>query len=298
MIEIFFLQCQNISSTTSSWIVEKILPSLIGTGTALFVFYLTTRRDKNKEEKKKDEERGDKVTYLKSLLDNVINVTTQQRTNLNNHIEKIKQNTVDFHLMTFVPLTDFKRATETLSKEDYFTAFNKFYRDKLDTTKVYNSLLSNIDYLNAQFVEVPEILKRSQQFDYERKLQYKELVDKTINMTGTILLRESANMQPIFQQMDKILLDFMTNLKDHSDITYYNNEFSIKMNDLLVSYMLTPGVTTSDEIRLLAENTRNANQLFSIINKSNLMVADDIEEIEKLVNNSLEETIKIKQSLS
>jgi hypothetical protein len=298
MIEIFFLQCQNLNATNSNWIVDKILPSLIGTGTALFVFYLTTRRDKNKEEKKMDEERGDKVTYLKSLLDNIINVTTQQTKNLSEHIEKIKQNTVDFQLMTFVPLTDFKRAIETLSKEEYFTAFNKFYREKINTTKVYNSLISNIDYLNAQFVEVPEILRKSQQFDYERKLQYKELVDKTINMTGTILLKESANMSPFFQQMDKILLDFMTNLKDHSDITYYNNEFSIKMNDFIVSYMLTPGVTASDEIMLLAENTRNANQLFGIINKSNLMVADDIEEIKKLVDSSLEETIKIKQSLS
>lgn len=70
------------------------------------------------------------------MLDNIIHATTQQRDNLNYHLEKIKQNPVEFQLMSFVTLTDFKRAVETLSKEEYFTAFNKIYREKIDSTKI------------------------------------------------------------------------------------------------------------------------------------------------------------------
>jgi hypothetical protein len=104
-------------------------------------------------------------------------------------------------------------------------------------------------------------------------------------------------MTPFYQQMDNILLDFITNLNDDSDITYYNNEFSIKLNSFLVNHMLTPGITVSDEIRLLAENTRNANQLFNIIKKSNLILAGDIIEINTLVDNSIKEINKIKNNL-
>jgi hypothetical protein len=297
MIHTFFLQCQHIAATNSNWLLDKLLPSLIGAGTALFVFYLTTKRDKKKEQKKKEDDRSDKVIYLKSLLDNIINVTKQQRDNLVEHIEKVRQNSVDFQLMTFVPLTDFTRAIETLSKEDYYSAFNKIYKEKINSSKTYNSIISNVDYLHAQFVEVPEILRKSQQFDFERKLQYKELVDKTINMTGNILFQLRQNMPPVFQAMDNILLEFMEGLNNHADITYYNNEFVIKMNDFLVNYMLTPGIQVPNEILILAENTRNAKQLYSIIIKSNLEVADDIENINKLVNNSLDETIQLRESL-
>lgn len=298
MIHFFLLQCQQSAPTNSNWLLDKLLPSLIGAGTALLVFYLTTKRDKKKEQKKKEDDRADKVIYLKSLLDNIINVTKQQRDNLVSHIEKVRQNSVDFQLMTFVPLTDFTRAIETLSKEDYYSAFNKFYKEKINSSKTYNSIISNVDYLHAQFVEVPEILRKSQQFDYERKLQYKELVDKTINMTGNILFQLRQNMPPVFQAMDNILLEFMEGLQNHTDITYYNNEFVIKMNDFLVAYMLTPGVQVPNEILILAENTRNAKQLYSIIIKSNLEVADDIENINKLVNHSLDDTLKLRESLT
>lgn len=298
MLQFFLLQCKLLSDSASSWLLDKLLPSLIGSGTALLVFYLTTKRDKNKEAKKKSDERTDKVIYLKSLLDSLLTVAKQQSDNLNSHVLKVRNNSVDFQFMSFVPLTDFIRAIETLSKEEYYSAFNKFYKEKIDSAKTYNSILSNIDYLHAQFVEVPEMLKKSQQFDYERKMQYKELVDRTLNMTGAILFNLRENMPTIFQAMDNIHLDFMTGLKDHSDLTYYNSDFVIKMNDFLVNYMLTPGQQVPNEIMVLSENTRNAKQLYDIIIKSNLEVADDIESIKKQIDHSLDDTNKLRKSLT
>lgn len=98
--------------------------------------------------------------------------------------------------------------------------------------------------------------------------------------------------------MDKILLDFMTNLKDQSDINYFNNEFVIKMNEFLVNHILTQGSITSDEVMLLSIDTRNSEQLFSAIIKSNLLIADDMKEIKERVNNSLKRVIELKQSPS
>ena len=114
MIETFFLQCQ-VQSATSNWFLDKLLPSFIGAATALLVFFLTSRRDRNKERRKKDDERGDKMSYLRNLLTNVVKLTEHQSQNLEEHIAKVKANDVDFHLMTFVPLTDFVRAIDTLS---------------------------------------------------------------------------------------------------------------------------------------------------------------------------------------
>jgi hypothetical protein len=118
MIETFLLQCQ-AQVAASNWFLDKLLPAFIGSATALLVFFLTSRRDRNKERRKKDDERTDKINYLKNLLTNVIKLTTQQKENLHDYIEKVKANNVDFQLMTYVPLTDFVRAIDALSKEDY-----------------------------------------------------------------------------------------------------------------------------------------------------------------------------------
>jgi hypothetical protein len=291
MIETFFLQCQ-AQVATSNWFLDKLLPSFIGAATALLVFYLTSRRDRNKERKTKDDERGDKISYLKNLVTNVIKLTKDQSQHLEEHIEKVKANDVDFHLMTFVPLTDVVRAIDTLSKEDYFIAFNRYYKDKFDTTKKFERILSNIDFLHAEFMEVPEILRKAQQFDYERKLQYKENVDKTISLVGNLLFSVRRNMRPPFDLLDSLFLEFMEGLKNNADINYYNDKFVVPINDFFVNYLSNSNNSVSPEILTVAENSRNAKQLYNIIKSSNKEVGSDMTQINELVKASL---IELKQ---
>jgi hypothetical protein len=282
MIETFFLQCQ-VQAETNNWFLDKLLPSFIGAATALLVFFLTSKRDRNKEQSKKDDERGDKMSYLKNLLTNVVTLTEHQSKNLDEHIEKVKTNDIDFHLMTFIPLTDFIRAIETLSKEDCFIAFNQYYKDKFDTTKIFEKALSNIDFLHAEFMEVPEILKKAQQFDYERKLQYKDTVDKTISLVGNLLFSVRRNIRPPFDLLDKLFLEFMEGLKNHSDLNYYHHKFVLPINDLFVDYLSDSNNSVSQEILTIAENSRNANQLYNTIKLSNREVGLDMTQINDLV---------------
>ena len=299
MIKIFILQCQLLPTpTNSNWFLEKLLPSFIGSATALLVFYLTTRRDKGKEKKKKDEERSDKMSYLKNLLTNVIKLTEQQSNNLQEHIDKVKVNDIDFQLMTFVPLTDFVRAIETLSKEDYFIGFNKFYKDKFDTTKQFERILSNIDFLHSQFLEVPQILKKSQDFDYERKMQYKENVDKTISLVGNLLFAVRRHMQAPWDKVDNIFLGFMEGLKNHTDLSYYHHQFVTPINDFFVDYLSDSNNSVSQEILIIAENSRNAKQMYNIIKSSNREVSTDIEQIKDSVVSSMTELKELRSQLT
>jgi len=288
MIEFFILQCQ-AQTTASSSFLEKLLPSFVGTATALLVFYLTTIRDKNKEKTKKDEERTDKMSYLKNLLSNVIKLTKQQIENVQEYINKVEENDLDFHLMTLVPLTDYNRAIDTLSKDEYFISFNRFYKEKFDTTKKYERILSNIDYLNAEFIQITEMLKKSQQFDYERKLQFKETVDKTISLVGNFLLSIRQNLHPPFHILDQRFLSFMEGLKDHSDIQYYHDEFIIPINDFCVNYLSVPGNPQIPEILLIAENSRNSKQFFQIIKDSNKETGTDLTKIKQSLVKSLDD---------
>ncbi len=296
MIETFFLQCQ-VQAATSNWFLDKLLPSFIGAATALLVFFLTSRRDRNKERRKKDDERGDKMSYLKNLLTNVLKLTEHQSQNLEEHIAKVKANDVDFHLMTFVPLTDFVRAIDTLSKEDYFIAFNRFYKDKFDTTKKFERVLSNIDFLHAEFMEVPEILRKAQQFDYERKLQYKENVDKTISLVGNLLFSVRRSMRPPFDLLDSLFLEFMEGLKNHADLNYYNDKFVVPINDFFVNYLSDSSNSVSQEILTIAENSRNAKQLYNIIKSSNKEVGSDMTQINELVKSSLTELKELQKEI-
>lgn len=297
-IEVLFAFGFSGGAGSGNYIIDKVLPSLIGTGSALLIFYLTTKRDRNKEQKDKLEEREDKITYLKSLVDNIIVVTTQQRDHLSKHVRKIRENNVDFQLMTFVPLTDFNRAIEILNKEEYYLSYSKYFKEKIDTAKTFNALQANIEYLDAQFFEIKEILRKSQQFDHERKEHFKELIDKSMSITGDILLQNKDDMPQIFKDIDEILLNFLTGLQDNSDISYYYNEFAIKMNGLLVDHILTPGTKVSNEIRALSENIRNAIQLFEFIKKSNSAVATDIDDIRNQVEGSLTKITDIRGEMN
>jgi len=296
MIEIFILKVQS-QVTNSNWFFDKLMPSFIGAATALFVFFLTSRRDRNKERRIKDEELDNKISYLNNLLSNVIKLTKQQSENLQSHVNKVKENDVDFNLMTFVPLTDFVRAIETFSKEDYFIAFNRYYKDKFDTTKKFGRILSNIDFLHAEFMEVPEILKKSLHFDNERKLQYKENVDKTISLIGNLLYSIRGHMEPPFEILDTIFLEFMEGLINHADINYYNDKFVLPINDFFVNYLSDSDNYISQVILSIAENSRNAKQLYNDIKASNREVGSTITQIKELVDSSLEELEQLKTEI-
>jgi hypothetical protein len=229
---------------------------------------------------------------------NVIKLTENQSQNLEEHIEKVKANNVDFHLMTFVPLTDVVRAIDTLSKEDYFIAFNLYYKHKFDTTKKFERILSNIDFLHAEFMEVPEILRKAQQFDYERKLQYKENVDKTISLVGSLLFSVRRNMRPPFDLLDSLFLEFMEGLKNHADINYYNDKFVVPINDFFVNYLTDSNNSISQEILTIAENSRNAKQLYNIIKSSNKEVGLDMTQINGLVKDSLLELKQLQKDIA
>ena len=287
MLDFFLLQASPVTAN-SNWFLDKLLPSLIGSGTALLVFYLTTRRDRSKEQKKRQDEREDRISYLKSLLNSIVQVATLQRDNLANYVRKITDNPVDFHLLTSVPLTDFVRAIEVLNKEDYYSAFNKHYKNKINAPFTFNRIISNVDYLHVQFLAVQDMLKKSQQFDYKRKLLYKTIVDRAINTTGNLLIQRKESMPPIFKQMDEILFQFMQGLTDPSNLPYHDKKFVVKMDELLVSYLLS-AKETPNELLVLEADTREAKGLFQTIIKANLLVADDINEIYKQVRSVLTE---------
>ena len=263
----------------NTWALDSIIPSFIGSATALVVFYLSTRTDRNVEKRKKNEEQSDKIHYLKSLIKNVLRVTEQQIRYTKEYNSKILEKDTELALMTFLPLTAFVRATDALSKEDYFKAFNIHYKNKFDTIQTFEGICSNIDFIHANLQEIPNILERLMKSDYEQKVKYQGMIDKIISLLGILLVTVRRNMRPPFELLEGDYLKFVEGLKDYTNISYYHEALVIPVNNFFVDYLSNPTNPISDEILSISELSRNTKQLFDVIKKSNQDVKKQFDEI-------------------
>jgi hypothetical protein len=152
--------------------------------------------------------------------------------------------------------------------------------------------------LHAQFIEIKEILRKSQQFDDERKTQYKEYIDKLVSEITTISISINRNPSSPISGLNQIFYEFMKNLNDPADISYYNDKFVKRVNSFLIAYLTTPTNPMSQNILTTAEYSRNAKQLFDLIKKSNAEVGNDMSQIKEAVETSLKELDHLLKDIS
>ena len=76
--------------------------------------------------------------------------------------------------MTFIPLNDLKRASNTLNLEDYLLAYvDKYSSDRKKSIKEFKEIIASIDYLLEIFAQIPQQLQKAQTYDFEKKLKFK-----------------------------------------------------------------------------------------------------------------------------
>ena len=162
--------------------------------------------------------------------------------------------------------------------------------------KIYNKLLSNIDYLHAYFIEIPKIAERAVKSDEDKKGKLKLMVDEAITNTGQFLNSDDGR-DSIFNDMETILTSFLTNLINNSDSSYYINNFIIPLHQFTLEYINLHHSKSIKEVLRLAELCRNARQLFNFIGKENLLLAVGLKSDIDLIQESIDELSEQKQTL-
>lgn len=227
------------------WTLGKdfILPSAIAALAAFMIYYIfikETKRDKEANKTKKQQESQDKLLYFSTLVHNVLQNSQQQKEHLNALIVSIKDDPISFHLMTQVPLYDHKRIVEIINLEDYLLSFaNYFKTNRTNSILEFQKIISSIDYLYSTFTLLIDVQAKSQQFDHERKIRYAQLFQSAHEKLQLFLV--------IFERLDnKFSKDFFqcfaTFSSKHqgknSDIALYNFIFFQPFHAFFVNYIL------------------------------------------------------------
>ena len=144
--------------------LKDIISALIGTGTALLLFYLTINSDKKKEKKKSKEEDSNRVRHFSNLVKSSIGHVETITSNLDEMVSEYEKNNLDFQLLRFSPNKSFNRLEKLLKNENYFLSYiNTFGESKI---KTFNNISSEVDYFNMQIDQLWTMVEKSQHFDY------------------------------------------------------------------------------------------------------------------------------------
>ena len=260
--------------------LKDIVSALIGTGTALLVFYLSIKSERKKERKKGQEENENRIRHFSNLTKSSINHVKNIISNLEKMISEYEKNTIDFQLLMFSPNKSFNRLEKLLKNENYFLS----YIDKFGETKIktFNNLSTEVDYFNMQIDQIWEMVEKSQKFDYKRKKEFKEQVNKLMNLTAWLTKQPELLEERDIIKLNTYILDFHDNMTNEADLNYFYGYIRKILEDVLIKY-------ASNQIILgKLPKFKDASLLFREIQLQNNNHKEDLKQISETLKNTLE----------
>lgn len=273
-MNIVFQSGEFYNADSSFW--TTAFGALIGTLTALIVFVLQVKHDRKKEKEHTDKLINQKLHYFSSMVESIVELAKIQSNHLKVFYEDQRKDTINMQLLTLLPDNDLKRFSEIQNHEEYYHAYLTAFGYNSETVKEYRKYYARVDFLYTQTNLFKDMLQKSTQFDYERKVQYKEIIEKAMDETAFIFNRakQSNQVDDFANFLSESLLKFYSGEINYSDL----NEFQTKFVDP-VKIGIIEKFGTIEQAMQLAFELKKATYLLTDINVSNSSVADDFEKI-------------------
>lgn len=273
--------CQILNFFTDKSFLQDIFSALIGSGTALFVFYLTIIHERKKQKKSLNKETENRIRNFINLIHSSINHADTTISNLGEMVAIYKENLLDFQLLRFSPNKSFERLDELLKNDSYFQSYSKKYgKQNVDT---YNRISLIIDFFNMQLTQLWDIIEKAQGFDHERKTKFKDTSNQILNEVAKLTVTEDSGITKIdIDALGTLLVDFHEGLPTNNNLKYLYSFNRNVLENVLKRYI---GNLKAME---LIELIRDSSVLFDEIHKQNEAHKETLEAIKNEMSNSLE----------
>lgn len=280
MLQIIFRQfcetCGEEGGSLWSDLIIAILGGVIGTGSAILVFYLSNRRQVKIDNLKKLENQNNKLYYLASLLKSSINILKAQKDNLKRFVYDLKKDPIYVPDMSFVPMYDIKRIVEVLNLEDYFLSYTLKYGTTLENVKEYKSIISSLDFLYATFNSIVGELEKGKLHDHERKVQFNSDYQEAYEIFGRILFYLDRNQPPLRKDVTDAYKNFTDNFTNPYDLEYYYDYFIVPLHNIFAAYVSDPTNHMTEDIMSFSVKIKNLRSLFEYKKSNNVVFANDL----------------------
>lgn len=268
---------------------QNLIGALIGTGTAILIFYMTISSDKKKEKKKNHEADLNRITHFSNLVNSSISHIEIIIQNLQDVIQKYEDGEIKFQLLRFSPDKSLIRLEELLKNENYMLSFVSVFGK--DNISKFNNISREVDFFNMQIEQILDILKISQKFDYERKNDFRAKANELLQISVSLTNKENFLTAEHIQLLESIIEDFYVNTIDPTDLKLYY-DFTINiLEKILINYI------ENQQHIIYIEKFRNTSILFNeIINQINHH-KEDLEQIkntmQKILNSYKTDTLEL-----
>ncbi len=244
-------------------LLSNLLSGLIGAGSAIGVFYLQTAHDKKVERRKQNEKDSSTIEYLKISLEKTHKTIEEYIAILKNFNTDITKDPLRFPNADYLLFPYAERLAKKVDQNDIFFALrNKF--NKEDAIKYYSIIYSVVDYIVSSLPEIYQIQDRAIEQDMARKLKYKQIVEKNIDVIATTGLRHEGKFGPRFSEdISSLLTSFFSERQDNTDFSYYQNNFVDKLKTYIIEKKQL-------ELIEIATELKHATQIFESIKQHNL----------------------------
>lgn len=259
---------------------KDVISALIGTGSALLIFYLTLRADKKKEKKKNKEDDQNRLRHFSNLIGSSVGHIESVTANLDEMINAYETNQIDFQLLRFSPNKSLIRLEKLIKNENYFLAYaNEFGENKI---KTFNNISTKVDYFNMQIDQIWEMVKSSQKFDNERKVRFKEQVNELMNLTAWFTKQPNILSPEDIEMLNIFIKEFYDNLTNEADLEYFYKYIRRILEKVLIRYV------NNQTVLEILPKFRETSALFKEIQLQNIHHKEDLQQISKALKESLE----------
>ena len=203
--------------------------SLAAIAAAYLIYWLTNKHSRID----RAQEAKDLLIYFKGLVANVIQIAKNQTSNIEAYCLSIQEYDLQPAILRFLPMYNLKKIAEGDSMDRILIAYIRAFPGPADAID-FSNLISKVEYLYSQFLQLPEELNRTMIYDHERKMQLKRIFQNAYALLREYTLQaEMMDPTNLFDKIQHVVDQFNKHSVENYDIAFFNQYFFVPLNDIL-----------------------------------------------------------------
>ena len=265
-----------IYNTGGSTFLENFIGSFIGTITALIIFVLESRRERNKSRKERKENYKSALIYFQLLLTNIIKVVGKQVIAYRDHSENIKNDPLNFHLLQLYITQDIDRILNKLDQERLFQAYLQEFGNSIEVIKEFKEIISIMDYFNSIISQVTTSQEKYLTELHDNLVKYKDISEEDV-LKGCIMILENIRNSTsdykknnVYASLNAIVVNYHDTSPNPPTVEHIQASLITTLTNTILEQL-----RSEPEIFEIADDCRRATWLFNDIKFKATIVANE-----------------------
>jgi hypothetical protein len=200
--------------------------------------------------------------------------------------ESIIANPFELPLLQQSTLNELDQIVNKINQEDYYQSYLGEFGNSTEVINEYRNIISFLNYFEGNVKMYNTSLEKSFNFDYERKIGLKKLVEKSMDETAGFIVNKEVvqNYHAFWEFINQTLFDFHQLNPAQADLPFFYANFIEPLKNGLI-----PFTTTVPTAHYLIIQMKSATFIFNDIKLQNINVANDFESLHNQMNTFYEQ---------